>query len=162
MCLADPDFSTADSARMALWPCDGYANEMWTLPPGPVMSQIPGMCLDDSGDQTANGTKVDAFGCDGTAGQVWQAELDGTVRINGKCLDVERGARTSGSPVDLFTCNGTDAQQWHLVSQGAAVTLMNPGSGLCLADPGDSTVAGTQLVIASCVAGDPGTSWRVS
>jgi len=64
--------------------------------------------------------------------------------------------------VDLFTCNGTDAQQWHLVSQGAAVTLMNPGSGLCLADPGDSTVAGTQLVIASCVAGDPGTSWRVS
>jgi GH25 family lysozyme M1 (1,4-beta-N-acetylmuramidase) len=162
MCLADPGFSTAGSARMALWPCNGYANEAWTLPPGPVMSQIAGMCLDDSGDQTANATKVDAFGCDGTAGQVWQAELDGTVRINGKCLDVARGARASGSPVDLFTCNGTPAQQWHLVSQGAAVTLMNPGSGLCLADPGDSTVAGTQLVIATCVAGDPGMSWRIS
>jgi GH25 family lysozyme M1 (1,4-beta-N-acetylmuramidase) len=162
MCLGDPGFSTADSARMALWPCNGYSNEAWTLPAGPVMSQIPGMCLDDSGDQTANGSKVDIFGCNGTAAQAWQAELDGTMRINGKCLDVVRGAKTSGSPVDLFTCNGTQAQQWHLVSQGAAVTLMNPGSGLCLADKGDSTNAGTQLVIASCVSGDPGISWRVS
>ena len=162
MCLADPGFSTANKARMALWPCNGYANESWTLPPGQVMSQIPGLCLDDSGNQTADGTKADIFGCDGTAGQTWQAELDGTVRINGKCLDVARGAKTSGSPVDLFSCNGTQAQQWRLVSQGAAVTLMNPGSGLCLADPGDSTNAGTQLVIATCVAGDPGMSWRVS
>jgi GH25 family lysozyme M1 (1,4-beta-N-acetylmuramidase) len=162
MCLADPHFSTTDRARMALWPCNGYANESWTLPPGPVMSQIPGMCLDDSGDQTANNTKVDIFGCNGTPAQAWLAELDGTVRVNGKCLDVEHGARTSGSPVDLYACNGTPAQQWRLVSQGGAVTLMNTGSGLCLADPGDTTAAGTQLVIATCVAGDPGMSWRVS
>jgi GH25 family lysozyme M1 (1,4-beta-N-acetylmuramidase) len=162
MCLADPHFSMADSARMALWPCNGYTNESWTLPPGPVMSQIPGMCLDDSGNQTANKTKVDIYGCNGTPAQTWLAETDGTVRINGKCLDVEHGDTASGSPVDLYACNGTGAQQWRLVAQGDTVTLTNPASGLCLADPHDTTAAGTQLVIATCVAGDPGMSWRVS
>ena len=35
-------------------------------------------------------------------------------------------------------------------------------AGMCLTDPGDSTAAGTQLVIWPCVAGDPGILWRVS
>jgi GH25 family lysozyme M1 (1,4-beta-N-acetylmuramidase) len=162
MCLADPGFSVTAGTRVELWPCNGYTNESWTLPAGPVASQIPGLCLDDSGDQTADRTKIDIFSCDGTAAQAWQAELDGTVRINGKCLDVAAGAKASGTPVDLFTCNGTPAQQWHLMPAGAEVTLMNPGSGMCLADPGDTTADGTQLVIATCVTGDPGQSWRVS
>jgi GH25 family lysozyme M1 (1,4-beta-N-acetylmuramidase) len=162
MCLADPGFSTASRARMELWPCNGYANEAWTLPPGPVTSQIAGMCLDDSGNQSANGTKVVISGCNGSTEQAWLAETDGTVRINGKCLDVQHGATASGSPVDLYSCNGTQAQQWNLVPDGAGVTLMNPASRLCLADPGDATAAGTQLVINACVTGDPGLAWRVS
>ena len=43
---------------------------------------------------------------------------------------------------------------------GFGINLVNPVSGLCLADPGDATAAGTQLVIATCTAGDPGMSWR--
>jgi GH25 family lysozyme M1 (1,4-beta-N-acetylmuramidase) len=161
MCLADPGFSRSSGTQVALWPCDGYTNQSWTLPPGPVTSQIPGMCLDDSGNQTADGTKIDIWGCNGTAAQAWLAEPDGTVRINGKCLDVAGGAKSSGSPVDLYSCNGTQAQQWNLVPAGAGVTLMNPGSGLCLADPNDADSDGTQLVISTCVTGDPGMSWRV-
>jgi GH25 family lysozyme M1 (1,4-beta-N-acetylmuramidase) len=160
MCLADPGFSETAGTKAALWPCDGYANQAWTLPPGPLASQIPGMCLDDSGGQAADGTKVDMWACNGTAGQAWQPGADGTVRINGKCLDVEHGANATGSPVDLYTCNGTAAQQWNLMPAGAGVALLNPGSGLCLADPGDATAAGTQLVIAACTAGDPGMAWR--
>ena len=49
-----------------LWPCNGYTNQAWTLPAGPVISQIPGMCLDDLGDQTENGTKIVLSTCDGT------------------------------------------------------------------------------------------------
>jgi GH25 family lysozyme M1 (1,4-beta-N-acetylmuramidase) len=162
MCLADPHFSETAGTKMVLWPCNGYTNESWTLPAGPVTSQIPGMCLDDSGDQTANKTKIDIFGCNGTAGQVWLAESDGTVRVNSKCLDVVHAATAPGSEVDLHSCNGTLAQQWKLVPQGAGVTLVNLRSGLCLADPGDTTTAGTQLVISTCVASDPGMSWRVS
>jgi len=145
-----------------LWPCNGHANQAWALPPGPVASQIPGMCLDDSGDQTADGTKIDIWGCNGSAAQAWLAETDGTVRINGKCLDVVHGGTASGSPVDLFSCNGSKAQQWNLMPAGAGITLVNPGSGMCLADPGDATTDGTQLVIATCTSGDPGMSWRVS
>jgi len=40
--------------------------------------------------------------------------------------------------------------------------LVNPGSGMCLADPTDATVNGTQLVINPCITNDPGMSWRVS
>jgi alpha-N-acetylglucosaminidase len=118
------------------------------------------MCLDDSGDQSADNTKVDVWACNGTPAQAWLAKTDGTVRINGKCLDVRRGVKASGTPVDLYSCNGTQAQQWRLMPAGLGITLVNPVSGLCLADPGDSTTSGTQLVIATCTAGDPGMSWR--
>jgi hypothetical protein len=124
------------------------------------MSQIPGMCLDDSGNLSANYTKIDIWGCNGTPAQAWLAEPDGTVRVNGKCLDVEHGGTATGSPVDLYSCNGTQAQQWHLMPAGMGINLVNPVSGLCLADPGDATTGGTQLVIATCTASDPGMSWR--
>jgi GH25 family lysozyme M1 (1,4-beta-N-acetylmuramidase) len=162
MCLADPGFSTANGTRVVLWPCNGYTNQSWSLPAGPVTSQIPGMCVDDSGGQAANGTKVVASACDGSPEQAWQAGTDGTVRTNGKCLDVVHGATATGSAVDLYACNGTGAQQWHLVPTGAGVTLVNPASGLCLADPADATADGTQLVIATCVASDPGMAWEIS
>jgi GH25 family lysozyme M1 (1,4-beta-N-acetylmuramidase) len=162
MCLADPGFSTTNGTRVVLWPCNGYSNQSWALPAGPVTSQIPGMCLDDLGDQTANDTKIVLSTCDGAPEQAWQAATDGTFRINGKCLDVSRGATATGSVVDLYSCNGTKAQQWHLVPAGAGITLVNPGSGLCLADPGDTTAEGTQLVIDSCAATDPGMSWQAS
>ena len=160
MCLADPGFSRTAGTKVELWPCDGYANQAWTLPAGSMTSQIPGMCLDDSGDLSANNTKVDIWACNSTPAQAWQAATDGTVRINGKCLDVQHGATASGSPVDLYSCNGNQGQQWRLVPAGMGTTLVNPVSGLCLADPGDNTTAGTQLVIATCTPGDPGMSWR--
>ncbi len=156
MCAADPGFSETNGTKVVLWPCNGYANQSWTLPPGSVMSQVGGMCLDDTGDLAADGTKVDIWSCNGSAAQAWLAQADGTVRINGKCLDVANGARTGDSPVDLFSCNGTEAQQWRLVPAGSGVMLVNP------ADPTDATVDGTQLVINPCTTSDPGMSWRIS
>lgn len=162
MCLADPGFSTATGTQVQLWPCDGSADQAWTLPAGPVTSQIPGMCVGDTGNQTADGTKIVIAKCLGTSDQAWLAEPDGTLRINGKCLDVRSAATASGSPVDLRSCNGSPAQRWNLVSNGTGTTLVNQGSGLCLADPADTTTDGTQLVISGCVAVDPGMSWRLS
>jgi GH25 family lysozyme M1 (1,4-beta-N-acetylmuramidase) len=160
MCLADPGFNMTDGTQVQLWPCDGFANQSWSLPAGPMVSQIPGMCLDDAADLSANKTKIDIWACNGTPAQAWQAAPDGTVRINGKCLDVEFGATASGSAVDLYSCNGTQAQQWRLMPAGLGFNLVNPVSGLCLSDPGDTTTGGTQLVIATCTPGDPGMSWR--
>jgi hypothetical protein len=139
--------------------CSGFKNQAWTLPAGPVSSQIPGMCMDDSGNQTANGTKIDVWSCNGGSGQQWTTRPDGTVQIHGKCLDAEHGGTVSGTPVDLSTCKGTGAQQWQLVPGGGGVSLMNPQSGLCLADPANATVNGTGLQIATC-ASAAGQAWR--
>ena len=63
--------------------------------------------------------------------------------------------------MDLAPCSGGGGQQWQINPAGAGQQLVNPQSGLCLADPDDSTASGTQLVIASCTGGDPGTGWRL-
>ncbi len=162
LCLEDPGSTTVNGTQVVLGSCNGYKNEEWTPPPGPVVSGIPGKCLDDSGDSTANLTKIDIWRCNGTAAQSWTAEPDGTLRVNGKCLDVRGAGTASGTLVDLYTCNGTSAQQWQLIPVGTADTLVNPGSGLCLADPGDSTANGTQTEIITCAAGDRGMAWRPS
>jgi beta-glucosidase len=160
MCLSDTGFSTGNGTRVVVGSCNGFKNQAWTLPAGPVSSQIPGMCMDDSGNQTANGTKIDIWSCNGGSGQQWTTGPDGTVRIHGKCLDAEHGGTASGTPVDLSTCQGTGAQQWQLVPGGGGASLMNPQSGLCLADPGNATVNGTGLQIATC-ASAAGQAWRV-
>ncbi len=159
-CLADPGWSTSNGTRVKVLSCNGKRNEIWTLRAGPVRSQIPGKCLDDSGNKTANGTKIDMWSCNGTAAQRWVAKPDGTVRIHGKCLDVHNSGTTSGTRVDLWTCNATVAQQWRLNPRGAGARLVNPHSGLCLADPGDATANGAWLQIITCSQA-PGQGWRV-
>ena len=62
----------------------------------------------------------------------------------------------------LQSCNGTGAQLWSLAPGGTGAMLVNPQSGLCLADPRDATANGTQAVIAACTASDPGLAWRAS
>jgi GH25 family lysozyme M1 (1,4-beta-N-acetylmuramidase) len=160
MCLSDTGWNTANGTRVVVGPCNGFKNQAWTLPAGPVSSQIPGKCMDDSGNKTANGTPIDIWSCNGGSGQQWTTGPDGTVRVHGKCLDVLHGGTASGTPVDLSTCKGTGAQQWQLVPGGGGVSLVNPQSGLCLADPGNATVNGTGLQIAAC-ASAAGQAWRV-
>jgi GH25 family lysozyme M1 (1,4-beta-N-acetylmuramidase) len=160
MCLSDTGWSTTNGTRVVVGSCNGFKNQAWTLPAGPVSSQIPGKCMDDSGNQTTNGTKIDIWSCNGTSAQQWTTGPDGTVRVHGKCLDVQQGGTASGTPVDLWSCNGTGGQQWHLVPGRGGVSVVNPQSGLCLADPGNATANGTGLQIATC-ASATGQAWRV-
>lgn len=162
MCLADQSWGKTNGARVVVWSCTGNRNQAWTLPAGPVASQIAGKCLDDNANQTADGTKVDVWTCDGSAAQAWRVQADGTVTVHGKCLDVSGAGVSAGTPVDLRTCDGSQAQQWHLIPGGAGAMLANPRSGLCLADPADARTDGTQLQILACSATDPGQAWRVS
>jgi hypothetical protein len=141
--------------------CSGQANQKWTLPAGPLVSQIPGLCMDDLNSSSANGNPVVIWSCDGRAAQAWTAQPDGTVRFGGKCLDVYHSGTASGTKVDLYSCNGSGAQRWQVNVDGAGMQLENPQSALCLSDPGGTSASGAQLVIAACTASDPGTAWRV-
>ena len=158
-CLSDPGWSKTNGTRVVVGTCNGWKNQAWVLPAGPVSSQIPGRCMDDNGNHTANGTKIDIWVCNGSAAQQWTTAPDGTVRVHGRCLDVHGGGTSSGTHVDLWSCNGSAAQQWHLVPGGGGVSLVNPASALCLTDPGNATTRGTGLQIAAC-SGATGQRWR--
>jgi GH25 family lysozyme M1 (1,4-beta-N-acetylmuramidase) len=162
MCLSDPASRTRSGTAQIVWPCNGSRGQEWTPPAGPIQSGIAGQCLDDFKNLTRNGNKVDLYRCDRAKSQTWTAETDGTIRIDGKCLDVHKGRTVGGTPVELYTCNGSSAEQWRLIAGGGGVMLENPHSALCVADPADSKVYGTQLQIHRCTTSDPGTVWRVS
>jgi GH25 family lysozyme M1 (1,4-beta-N-acetylmuramidase) len=160
-CLDDPYSSTANGVALWIYTCNGHASQKWTLPAGPVLSQVTGRCLDNRYGSVANGNKVQIWACNGSGAQKWAVQPDGTVRTSGSCLDIYHGGTAIGSVVDLFACNGTPAQQWRLLADGSAVKLQNPKSGLCLSDPADATVNGTGLVLGSCASTGPGTAWLV-
>jgi len=166
MCLADPGWSRTSGTRVEVRACTGQPNETWTLPAGPIASQIPGRCVDDDGGQTANGTKIDLSSCNGWTRQSWTVAADGTVRVYGQCLEVSGSGTASAAPAVLQACDGAAGETWHLVPAGGpgdvAVMLVNPHSGLCLADPADATAGGTGLQVLACSAADPGMAWRVS
>jgi GH25 family lysozyme M1 (1,4-beta-N-acetylmuramidase) len=157
LCLSGSASGTTGS-RVWLGSCATGASRAWTLPAGPVQSQLPGQCVASSSQ--AGGAVVLAP-CSGLAAQQWAAQPGGTVRQAGQCLAVAGAGTASGTGVDLAACTGGPGQQWQIDPAGAGQQLANPQSGLCLADPGDSTASGTQLVIASCTGGDPGTGWRL-
>jgi GH25 family lysozyme M1 (1,4-beta-N-acetylmuramidase) len=162
LCLSDPGNKPANGTQLIVWPCDGSRGQEWTPQAGPTQSGIAGMCLDDYKNRSASGSTVDSYTCDRARSELWTAQTDGTVRINGRCLNVRNGRTASGTLVDLYSCNASAAEQWRLMADGGGIMLENPHSGLCLADPADSKIYGTQLQIRPCTPGDPGTTWRVS
>ena len=157
MCLADP--SATKGTRIVIRKCAGTASQSWTLPAGPLKSQVPGKCLDDAGDSAASGTKIDIQTCNGTAAQRWTVKQNGTVRVHSRCLGLRNHGSTAGTKSALYSCDGTAAQIWHLTPSGSGLMLINPRSGLCLADPDASTVNGTQLELATCGPA-PAARWR--
>ena len=159
-CLSDPGSSTTNGTRVRAASCDGGQNQVWTLPAGEVVAQVPGRCVTDNWNSAANGTAIVLRVCSNSGAQRWMAEPDATMRIHGKCLNVQGGRTSSGTSLNLWTCNGTAAQQWRLLPDGPGIDLVNPLSGLCLTDPGNSTVYGTRLRIVTCT-GAPGQRWRV-
>jgi GH25 family lysozyme M1 (1,4-beta-N-acetylmuramidase) len=155
LCLSGSASGT-NGSRVWLGSCATGASRAWTLPAGPVQSQLPGQCV-----ASQTGGPVVTAPCSGLAAQQWTAQPDGTVRQAGQCLEVTGAGTASGTDVDLASCSGGPGQQWHINPAGAGQQLENPQSGLCLADPNDSVASGTQLVIAACAGGDPGTGWRL-
>jgi len=104
-----------------------------------------GVCLDDFAGGTTNGNKVDIWTCNGTTSQVWTFS-GGALKVLGKCLD-DASQGGSGALLVIWTCTGHKAQTWTHKSNGEYVLQLN---GLCLTDPNDSTVNGTQMKIRPC------------
>jgi GH25 family lysozyme M1 (1,4-beta-N-acetylmuramidase) len=167
-CLADTGSNNGSLATAAV--CVATPNntgnastpspsQQWVMP-GALPSGIAGYCASNvrsSGQQTG---AVTLRTCDGTTPEEWTVLPDGALSVGGKCLGLTAGATAPGTRARLGTCESYASQVWQLAGGPMGVQVVSPLAGLCLADPGDSATAGTQLVIDPCVAGDPGISWR--
>ncbi len=136
-------------------------SQVWTMPAGPLTSGIAGYC---AGDQHPPGTKLGPVilrGC-GAAVAAWTVGAGGAITAGGECLSLNAGKTSRGTSARLVGCRSSAGQVWQLSGGPIGVELLNPLSGLCLADPGDVARAGNTLAMQPCVASDPGVWWRVS
>jgi hypothetical protein len=118
--------------------------------PGVIFNGIADKCLDDAGAATTTHTHIQISSCNGAASQDWTVEPDGTVRFDSSYCMADSGVATTGGfhLIDLEPCSTTSpAMQWQPRSNSS---LYNPATGWCLADPGSSTVDGTQLIDGTC------------
>jgi hypothetical protein len=171
-CLADTGSKNGARAVAAVcqatWNATGSAStpstsQQWTLPAGPLTSDIAGYCASTLHPTGGPSNAVTVRRCVTSGSQDWTMEPDGALSAGGKCLRTASGTVSPGSLLRLVSCaSGSALQVWQVARGPIGVQLVNPAAGLCLADPGDAATAGTSLRMEPCVAGDPGTSWRVS
>ena len=119
----------------------------WTVKfPGGPITGYGGLCLDDFGGGTTNGTKADVWQCNNTSSQTWTLTSKKTLSVDGVCL-ADHQYTGAGTKLVLWNCVGNKNEQWTHRSNGEYVLATN---GLCLTDPGNSTVNGTQVEISTC------------
>ncbi|WP_250562204.1 glycoside hydrolase family 27 protein [Sphaerisporangium fuscum] len=113
-CLDVPDNSQTSGVQVAIWDCNGGANQQWTLTPDGRLQVYGAKCLDAYDNGTAAGTKVIIWDCHGDPNQQWRMNADGAVVgvQSGLCLDVTGAGTANGTLVQLWTCNGGANQKW--------------------------------------------------
>jgi hypothetical protein len=75
-----------------------------------------------------NGSQVQTSGCSNVSYQRWTLASDGTLQVTDRCARVGDDAT-----VRIDACDGEPAAQWRAGPDGS---LVNPGTGRCLTDPG--------------------------
>ena len=101
-----------------------------------------------SSNSAVSGGSVALQACASVSSQWWALRAGGQLanpRSN-KCLTAPGGG--NGSLITVGRCNGGSRQSWTL----PAGPVISSISGKCLADPGNSSAAGTRVVIAGCSA----------
>lgn len=85
-----PGASRTNGTQLALWDCNGGANQSWTSPTTTdQLSVYDSKCLEVTGGATADGGPVEIWDCNSSAAQQWLVRSDGSfVNVgSGKCLD---------------------------------------------------------------------------
>jgi hypothetical protein len=113
-CLDVPNSATANSTRVAIWDCNGGANQSWTYTSSKQLQVYGSKCLDVAGAATAPGSAVQIYDCTGGTNQQWNINSNGTITGvgSGLCLDVIGAGTANGALIDIWTCNGGSNQNW--------------------------------------------------
>ncbi len=144
---------------LTLQTCDGsLTQQQWRVQTSSMQSAIPGICVasDDYPPdyQKAILGQVEVATCG-------QADLDYLFTFQpSNLISTAWGCLESsfGGIVSAQSCGGPTLEgDWIVLGAGE---LMDEGTGLCIGDPGDTTVAGTQLDLEPCYDG-LGELWSV-
>ena len=113
-CVDVPAASQTNGTQVAIWDCNGSANQQWNLTSGKQLQVYGNKCLDAEGGATAPGTRVIIWDCGSGTNQQWNLNADGTITgvQSGLCLDVTGEATANGTLVELWTCTGGANQKW--------------------------------------------------
>ena len=113
-CLDVPNAGTTNGTLLAIWDCNGGANQRWAALSNGALQVYGNKCLDVPNHATTPGTRVAVWDCTGGTNQQWNVNADGTVvgRESGLCLDVTGAATANGTAVGLWTCSGGSNQRW--------------------------------------------------
>ena len=156
LCLTSPGGSITDGTVLDIETCTGGASQLFRVTLGQVIQSMPiaapgGKCIDVNGLNTGgNGAAVDMWDCQReSTDQQWWQNADKSITTLGRCLEIIGNVTTIGTKIQLYDCNGLGGQKWKQQADGS---LLNPQSGLCLDDQGNTT-NGTILQINTCNGG---------
>ncbi|GAA2885400.1 galactosylceramidase [Actinoplanes cyaneus] len=113
-CLDVPSNAQTNGTQLALWDCNGGANQQWTLTTGKQLQVYGTKCLDPGTSGSSPGSRTVIAACTGATAQQWNVNPDGTVTNaqSGLCLDASSAGTANGTAVIVWTCNGGANQQW--------------------------------------------------
>ncbi|WP_329174664.1 glycoside hydrolase family 76 protein [Streptomyces sp. NBC_01477] len=113
-CVDVPTATQTSGTQVALWDCNGGANQSWTASSSGQLTVYGTKRLDVRSAGTADGTPVQIYDCNGTGAQQWSLHPDGTVvnTASGKCLDATGHGTTNGTLMEIWTCNAGANQKW--------------------------------------------------
>ncbi|WP_433221209.1 ricin-type beta-trefoil lectin domain protein [Dactylosporangium sp. CS-047395] len=113
-CADVPALSQTNGTQLALWDCNGGANQTFTSNASKRLQVYGTKCLDVNGASTADGAAVQIWDCNSGTNQQWNVNPDGTVVGvgSGKCLDATGAGTANGTLLEIWTCNGGDNQKW--------------------------------------------------
>lgn len=118
--------SIVEGAPTALRPCDGSANQSFTVRADGTVRVTDGLCLDVFGAAGNEGDDVVVWECHGRANQVWTFDAGQNVHtFNGRCLTAVMHFRP-GYPSVVSDCGSGLNQRWTPVGGGGQTTQGTP------------------------------------
>jgi hypothetical protein len=160
-CMDVKDALYKDGTAVQVWPCDGLANQKWSIqvpkpPPRPFVISLADpkyktKCLDLLGGDTKNGDKIDLWDCAGSKGQQWLF-ADGEYRIQSvvdpkKCIDAGNPPSLRNQ-LQIWDCIPNAPQQtfgYDSKHGGIFIGKKQTGNDLCISVTGYNNGQGLQL-----------------
>ncbi len=173
-CIDDNKSSTTNGNPIAIFSCNGGANQNWTFHADGTI-QILGKCMDVTQSGTTNGTKVELYTCNTTGAQQWRVRGNGQLLNphSGRCLDDPGASTTNNTQLVIDDCRtittatGQTAvpdERWTVpfgipTSTGPVVSGVD--ANLCLDDLKAATTDGNIIDIFTCN-GSTAQSWTIT